>query len=415
MFSYGSITQKERETLHNEVWTSPLKTVAEKYGVSDSTLRKYCIKFSVPLPPRGYWGKVEKGENPNKRELPKVTGELRKLIRNYVIQYKKDLEEFSDEELKNGEGLFLLTDDTKSCIQKVISEVEVKNQLRSPHPLIAEHREEMPYRKKRDREIERASFSVVHQNKVRSQFRENKGVLPIHISSNQLNRAYRIMDALIKALMELEGNVSVGYDSQLSKDIGSISVMRNYFSFEITEVERKRKSKEDDDREETLKSLKLTLTTTGLWEKNNEERLEFRDNVSLPLEKQLDQVILSMFINANKIAASDELYSRELERKWEEEERQRQIKQLKKQEQEKLGVLEAIISDWEYAQKLRRFAAELEMKIDLIEIESDRNQIIEWLKWMHEKADWIDPITAKEDKLIGKRHNMVDILKKFDL
>ena len=42
-----------------------------------------------------------------------------------------------------------------------------------------------------------------------------------------------------------------------------------------------------------------------------------------------------------------------------------------------------------------RGETELGVKIDLIDIGSVRNQIIEWLKWMREKADWIDLITAK--------------------
>lgn len=25
-----------------------------------------------------------------------------------------------------------------------------------------------------------------------------------------------------------------------------------------------------------------------------------------------------------------------------------------------------------------------------------------WLKWTSDKADWIDPLTAKEDELLGK-------------
>jgi hypothetical protein len=51
----------EREKLYEEVWKEPVLVVANRYGVSNVALAKACRKLAVPLPPRGYWAKVQAG------------------------------------------------------------------------------------------------------------------------------------------------------------------------------------------------------------------------------------------------------------------------------------------------------------------------------------------------------------------
>lgn len=48
-----------RGQLYEEVWSMPLSQLCERYGLSDNGLRKVCRRLSVPVPPRGYWAKVE--------------------------------------------------------------------------------------------------------------------------------------------------------------------------------------------------------------------------------------------------------------------------------------------------------------------------------------------------------------------
>jgi len=48
----------DRETLAKEVWESPVRQLATKYGVSDNGVRKHCKKMGIALPSRGYWQKL---------------------------------------------------------------------------------------------------------------------------------------------------------------------------------------------------------------------------------------------------------------------------------------------------------------------------------------------------------------------
>lgn len=67
-------TRFERATLYDEVWTDPVVQVATRYHISDVGLRKICQKLGVPLPPVGYWRKVETGKMPSRVPLPQHAG-----------------------------------------------------------------------------------------------------------------------------------------------------------------------------------------------------------------------------------------------------------------------------------------------------------------------------------------------------
>jgi hypothetical protein len=60
-----------REALYEEVWSVPLWTLCEKYGLSDNGLRKVCKRLNVPVPSRGYWAKFEAGHRVPRPKLPK--------------------------------------------------------------------------------------------------------------------------------------------------------------------------------------------------------------------------------------------------------------------------------------------------------------------------------------------------------
>lgn len=67
-----------REKLYKEVWEKPVSSVAKEYGVSDTAIAKACRRLNVPLPPRGYWAKVQAGQSPSIPELPVYIPEQKK-------------------------------------------------------------------------------------------------------------------------------------------------------------------------------------------------------------------------------------------------------------------------------------------------------------------------------------------------
>lgn len=175
------ITQEDREKLYNEVWTDPVIIVAERYGMSDNGLRKHCRKIGIPLPQAGYWAKLRAGKKVYKPELPKVTGELKKFVHAYAIKYRQDVEQLSDDELVALSDFGLLTDETVANIKETSAQLKVKDvkeQVRNPHNLINEHKEEIAYRKKRDKDLGRASSNTNFYNYTSSKYRSNNAILP---------------------------------------------------------------------------------------------------------------------------------------------------------------------------------------------------------------------------------------------
>jgi len=54
-----------REQLFAMVWSSPLKGLADQFGISGNGLAKICERMLIPHPPRGYWGR-----SPDRRPPP---------------------------------------------------------------------------------------------------------------------------------------------------------------------------------------------------------------------------------------------------------------------------------------------------------------------------------------------------------
>lgn len=64
--------EKSRFELYELVWAKPMTHLAKELGLSDVGLRKICVKFGIPLPPRGHWAKLQFGKQDPRPELPFV-------------------------------------------------------------------------------------------------------------------------------------------------------------------------------------------------------------------------------------------------------------------------------------------------------------------------------------------------------
>jgi hypothetical protein len=59
-----------REELYRRVWLTPVRKLAKEFDISDVGLAKACRKHGIPLPPVGYWAKVQHGKNVTQPSLP---------------------------------------------------------------------------------------------------------------------------------------------------------------------------------------------------------------------------------------------------------------------------------------------------------------------------------------------------------
>lgn len=58
-----------RKELYELVWQESMLSLSKRYNISDVGLRKMCIRMEIPVPPAGYWTKVQFGKMVKKTAL----------------------------------------------------------------------------------------------------------------------------------------------------------------------------------------------------------------------------------------------------------------------------------------------------------------------------------------------------------
>lgn len=64
------MTKLTRCSLYKWVWTEPLTVIAKEVGLSDTAVRKTCLRHEIPMPRQGYWQKVGLGQQVPVAPLP---------------------------------------------------------------------------------------------------------------------------------------------------------------------------------------------------------------------------------------------------------------------------------------------------------------------------------------------------------
>ena len=70
-----------REELYALVWSEPIQKIAPRYGLSDRGFGKLCGRYSIPVPPRGWWAKKTAGHRVRQTPLPPLSDPYRQKIR----------------------------------------------------------------------------------------------------------------------------------------------------------------------------------------------------------------------------------------------------------------------------------------------------------------------------------------------
>jgi len=62
-----------RQELYDLVWAEPMRSLAQRFSISDRGLAKICAAGNIPVPSRGYWAKLEAGKKVERWALPPRT------------------------------------------------------------------------------------------------------------------------------------------------------------------------------------------------------------------------------------------------------------------------------------------------------------------------------------------------------
>jgi len=79
--SGGREIRMDRAALFERVWSEPVENLAKTWGLSGRGLSKACQRLQIPVPPRGFWARVQHGQKLRRPRLPELQpGEAEEIV-----------------------------------------------------------------------------------------------------------------------------------------------------------------------------------------------------------------------------------------------------------------------------------------------------------------------------------------------
>jgi hypothetical protein len=261
---------------------------------------------------------------------------------------------------------------------------------------------------KEKQEFERVYSNIVVPDQI-SRFHPLVQKSNIDISKNSLDRARRVLDTLIRALEELGYPVT----KDKKKNYFFVKIHKNEIGFKLKEhhqqinhiatpeeiARQKRDSYYNIPPYEYLPTGELALIIDDYLV----DRKTWNDGKK-KIEECLGDFIIGLARTIEAIHIRDERLRIEEEQRLEAEKQRRKREKILRNEQERFKKLEEAAMNWHKAQIIRSFIAEVETNL---EESNESRKIVEWVKWAKEKAEWLDPLVAKNDSILGVRSSQL--------
>lgn len=381
-------TVYEREALYAEVWSEPMTTLARRFGISDVGLRKICKRLAIPLPSAGHWAKKRAGKSVRTLPLPKFSGDKTYKSSRWVdddAAKRQDTTEDEPEEVVRQRAIEALpentisfNDDLEQCHHYVRA---TSKRLAKPFPVI-------------------------------------KGLISPHgspsllvaVSANQVPRAMRLMDAVLRTSAARGFKVfsKARHDLPQAHSDVVIEVLGETIYLSLTERVRQTERVLTPD-EAKRKKIETNYWIADRWnyepvgvfklavslEFRGQVRELFVDKTGNPLENQIHEIMVILVATAiarqkERVAAAE----RKRQAALDEAERYRQRAQREKS-LKVLHSIEGLAERWDRAQRLRAFASALEAGSDQL-LPADVDHRAAQVSWIRKRADWLDPLVRSE-------------------
>lgn len=451
-----------RKQIYNEVWELSLAGVARKYSISYSLIYNLCKEANVPIPPSGYWTKLNFGKPVSKPPLPdstinevaipraktprirvqkiengmstipeakiEVTQQDEKVVNNAntspddVLEAGLDTDALSlSKSSKNAkyidnqsnskaahnsflDKLAFLVEAERNKVLDIANRIQIPHEKARLHPKIAAHKNVVIEWNKNDKKELGAQRSPQNY----SSYRFRPPFLAGVISKETLPRVYRILGALIHAIERLGGSVTDSLTFIVRNESVSLEIyeMQDKVDHVITKSEENQLRKYEEDKKRyswaskpNLRKYDYVFNGQLCININQNRNKRFRDTKSSILENQLGYLLIEMY-EASEIIRKEREAREEERRRREEEERLREERRKRHMiEVERTVALTNMAQDYAMACKIREYVSALELSRNLAE------EDIQWIDWAKKKADWYDPIIAREDEILGKREH----------
>ncbi|MFS0752618.1 hypothetical protein [Oceanobacillus sp. 1P07AA] len=379
----------EREKLYTEVWKEPMTSLSKRYGVSDVALRKQCKKMGIPLPKAGHWMKVKAGHKINIPPLPETDEPNKvevKIQSNDLFGGKMD------------DVLLFLQEEKRKKVKEYCLSVTIPSKLTKPHELIMDTKQYYRSRKESTRPL-------------------TDRVINMKVSVEQMERTYRIYNMLFKGLEHLGYTIEIReskYRQYRNRNELFVCLNEDSVPIFIKEKQRRVEHKQTKEKIEYSFGSSYDYVYTGKLhfgiDSYHAKRKNWHDTETKKIEDQIGEIIIWVIEAIQVEKTIRKKHEAEKVRRLEEERIRQQIAERKEEELKQLEQLNINSIDWDKAERIRRFANAVELKLDGIKKQEEKEKVLNWLKWAREKADWIDPLVEREDKLLGERSALFEAI-----
>jgi len=379
-----SLTRKE---LYDLIWSLPMSSVSKKYEISSARLRGICKKMNIPIPEIGYWQKLQYGKQVVIKELPNIDSYKNEITYNV-----------------NNENIKIKSSEI-SIRNKLINEIEtnkkipisVSSKLTNPDILIKEAKDSLTVDKRSNGDY----------NGLKS---TQNGFINIVVAPENIGRALRFMDALIKLLRARGHDIIINQGTTYAVIFGEqiVICLQEKLRIEYTVDKYNWRNRQ---------YFPSGILMFRMWQHFWWHQKVCMDG-KLLIEDQLAKILASLELYAKK--EIEEKIRREEERKKREEERIILIEKERIEKEHKKRIKKEFLDFKELFVQANRFhqANILRNYIQLVETSAKEGSGLSeeynnWILWAKQKVEWYDPMINKEDQLLNERHKKVfkDFLK----
>lgn len=420
-----------RKQLYDEVWEISAMGVARKYDISYPQFLKQIKNAGIPVPPSGYWVKLNRGKPVEKATLEGAFDDVVVLVKD-LSQLKKQKTESFQESTKEAPVHF----ETVSVPEEVMPPVQ-KTQAAEKAQKSAEVVDTAEERKvlttiasqiRLPEETERMHAQIIAHRKVIAEWRkeEKRNAAPgrnirsastppflaTEIAEDSVPRACRIIDALIKATEPSGCSLTEGLMFIVNGETVRIAFTESKDKVDhiLTKEENRQMLKYEEDRKRYSfvsrpQIRKYDYVFNGRLCLTVNAQKSFRDCKSYRLEDRLGDILLELYIAAEDVRQK-RLEREEAERKRQEEAQRREERRKRyNAEVDRTIALENMAEDYDMACKIRRY-------IEAHAAAHPDEDLSEWIAWANAKADWYDPTVARKDEWLGQRDHASEKSKK---
>ena len=378
-----------RQQLYDQVWSTPMRTLAQQYGLSDVGLAKVCKKHDIPRPPVGYWAKLQHGKPVEQPPLPDSSSDG-------AIEISNPGDRQASESAEADSTVQQLAAEEK----KKDAKIEIADSLRGAHKLVSQANQDF-------QGVKAGETGLVDPG--------DGAVLDIHVAKASQHRALRIMDALLKALEDRGYSVSPGPTVRL------LDADVRFGIVEQLDTKEEEPDEHDLDGHYTFGHSRFNRkkVASGRFELrlHDEEsywrlhcRKAWRDTKTKRLENELNKFVSGLMTFAAKSREREEEHRLREEKRLEEERRRQEEAQRRaelceryKAEKARVDRLMQEANNWRKSQDLRDFIDAMKRRHlerhGTIDADTD---FARWLEWAYEQADRLDPLTSSPPSILDE-------------